>query len=866
MKKDNVIPIERDFTLTDILIVIFKHKYKVIAFFFSLAITVSFYTFLMTPIYEAKTKLIVKPGREFIYKSEVGNDVLPVTNNNFEEMLNTEIEIITSRDLAEKVVTALGIETIYPDSINNSLTNAYPLEAASLKFKKNLSAKSIRGTSIINVSFQHHDPQISAISVNLLVELFKEKHLQTFSNPKSTSFLEEKLETYRKKLEESEGRLEDFKQKYKISSFEKQRNLLLNQQIEFDTSLKIAGNRIGELQQKINSMNIKTQINPENIPLYTESERSDIIDNARNRLFGLQQREKVLKSQYKNNSRMVTDIRKEIQFVVNYLNEQRVLKAMALLQSQESIHTAIKGQLKELDKKIQAFDLREDGLRNLQRERTIIEDNFKIYLKKLEEARISDELDNQKIASISVIEEAIVPKHPIKPRKKLNIALGIVFGAITAFGLAFLFEYMDNTVRSPDDVRKQLGMAVLGMIPYDKSLKRSKSLTLPQDETHSEKKKYVQDYYECDFSANLVPNFSLMHSGINGHVLLVGSATSGEGKSTVLSRSAINLAKGGSRVVMVDADVQRPSLHDIFGLNGKGEYGLINAMSSVVSKRMRNGTLDKWSVDDLFFIISLKKQSGNLTISNDTHTMTAVFDKGSFVYFQDHDVPFANRLGTMLLNGGSITEDQLRDALDRNKRTGQPIGYILINAGYLNQDQLQGPLKLQMEEQLQKLFSWKQGTFTFKSCCVESYNDKKIHFDENYLPIISRLGQIGGSRLLKKEVLSYLKTTDVPNLSLLPAGCGEIKYKGLRYFTLLAKFLDILKQHYNVVLVDTSPLLETMNSVKPLLSMAEGVVFVIKPGLVSIKSINEAVSCIKESQTKIIGTVMNQVKRGQGLY
>ena len=135
-------------------------------------------------------------------------------------MLNSEIEIITSRDLAEKSVTTLGLETIYPDSINTNPADVNPLESAALRFKSDLSAEIVKDSSIIIVSFRHHDPQIAARSVNLLVELFKEKHLQTFSNPKSTPFLEEKLENYRKKLKESEGRLETFKQKYKISSLE----------------------------------------------------------------------------------------------------------------------------------------------------------------------------------------------------------------------------------------------------------------------------------------------------------------------------------------------------------------------------------------------------------------------------------------------------------------------------------------------------------------------------------------------------------------------------------------------------------------------------------------------------------------------
>ena len=105
-----------------------------------------------------------------------------------------------------------------------------------------------------------------------------------------------------------------------------------------------------------------------------------------------------------------------------------------------------------------------------------------------------------------------------------------------------------------------------------------------------------------------------------------------------------------------------------------------------------------------------------------------------------------------------------------------------------------------------------------------------------------------------------------PNLSLLPSGTGSEKFGSLLYFTLLSKFLGILKQHFNVILVDAPPILDTKNSFKQLFSMVDGVIFVIKSGQVSIKDANEAVNCIKESQTKIVGAVLNQVKNVQKYY
>jgi Mrp family chromosome partitioning ATPase len=442
--------------------------------------------------------------------------------------------------------------------------------------------------------------------------------------------------------------------------------------------------------------------------------------------------------------------------------------------------------------------------------------------------------------------------------------MGLAFGT----GFTLFLEYMDKTIKTPENVMKGLGMSVIGLLPYDKSLSKNKPLPLllPPNESPNKQEKLLSGYSN-GIASSFIAGLPMTQSKFFGQILLVESSTAGEGKTTVLAKSATSLAKGGYRVVMVDADLQRPSLHNICGLNNNGKNGLINAMTRILSKKISKGTLDECSVDDLFFLITLRKQSGKLIITNDTqNTMTAAFKNGRLFYLQNQDVPVDNRLGTMLLRGGFITEVQLKDALERNKRTGQPLGYILINAGYINQDRLQGPLKLQMEEHLQKLFSWKQGTFVFESGNVHTYVDEKLYFKEDYTPTINRLGHLAGSCLLERTVLSNVKSLNGSNLALLPAGTEHTKLEEPLNFTLFARILDILKQHFDVVLVDAPPLLEAISDTRPLLSLVDGVVFVIKSGHVSVKLAHEATTYLKESKAKIIGAILNQVKTGNRYY
>ncbi len=495
------------------------------------------------------------------------------------------------------------------------------------------------------------------------------------------------------------------------------------------------------------------------------------------------------------------------------------------------------------------------------------ESDQEIYDILLKQAKEIDLTGNMEKHNIRIVDEARIPRYPVKPNVFRNFLLSVVMGLAFGIGFAFFLEYMDKTIKTPEDIMQGLGMTVIGLLPYDKSLKGNKPLALSLNESPDKKKKLLKGYPQYNISSSYIAGLPMIRSEMFGQTLLFESSTAGEGKTTVLAKSAITLARGGLRVVMVDADLQKPSLHHKFGLNNGAKSGLLNAMTRILSKKIRKGTLEEYSIDDLFFLIALKKQSGRLIITNDTQTITVAFENGRLFHMQQSkDVPFDNRLGTMLLRGGFITESQLKDALERNKRTGQPLGYILINAGYINQDRLQGPLKLQMEEHLQKLFSWKQGTFVFESGKVETYIDHKIYFQEDYTSTINRLGRIAGSRFLESEILSQVKSLNGSNLSLLPAGIGHTRPEGPLNYALFARFLDILKQHFDVVLIDAPPLLETMGEIRPLLPLVDGVVFVIKSGHVSVKLVNEATTYLKEAKTKIIGTILNQVKIDNSYY
>lgn len=470
----------------EILTIIFKHKSKVICTFVSIVLTVAVGTFLVDPVYEAKSTLLVKMGREYVNRPEVGDNA-PVITMNQEGIINSEIQIMTNKDLFAKVIKKMGIATIYPRLASNPPAKVNALDVSVQRFEKAVAVEGLKKSNVITVSFQHKDPQVAANAVNLLVDYFREKHLQVFSEPQS-SFLEQQREAYSQRLKDAENSLEDFKQKNKVFSLEEQRTLLLRQRMELDTAAKNADSSISELQKKTATLRDQLKNISTSEANYSQSEREKIIVEAKARLLTLQLNEQQLLKKYTENNRLVVNARKEIGLVQDFLREQEdevsrksrtgtpvyqdlrkeLLKAESELSAQRAKSASVKGQLGSIEREIQSLDLTEQRLSSLNREKSLNEKSYQAYAGRAEDARMLDEMNRLKLANISVIQPAVVPVEPVKPKKWLLLLTGFLAGGVFGVGSAFLAEQRSRNFSTPERVEKLLGVPVLISIPYDK--------------------------------------------------------------------------------------------------------------------------------------------------------------------------------------------------------------------------------------------------------------------------------------------------------------------------------------------------------------------------------------------------------------
>jgi uncharacterized protein involved in exopolysaccharide biosynthesis len=211
-----------------------------------------------------------------------------------------------------------------------------------------------------------------------------------------------------------------------------------------------------------------------------------LINTLEARLVELQLEEKELLAKYTEQSRLVKNVREEIQIVsrkladnekkqysetrsgVNPVHQQlqrELLRSKADYRALMAKSDTQRTQLADYKKELDQLNRVETEYKRLQQEVDVDRQNYQLYLTKFEESRISDAMDSEKIASVSLIESAQVPLKPIKPRIMLNLVLGLFLGALGSLGLAFFLEYLDDSLGEIDGVEEQLQLPVLGVLP-----------------------------------------------------------------------------------------------------------------------------------------------------------------------------------------------------------------------------------------------------------------------------------------------------------------------------------------------------------------------------------------------------------------
>ena len=850
---------------SDYLSVLKKRKWIIIFSFMIIVGLVALYSFLVTPLYQATAQILIEvPSSPMTGVGEVDIKGKQAREDYFQLVY----QLLISREVAETVAVRANERFGVSEQIlqeyaawsanpTTPLPDNFPFIYTAEQLLAGLRISPVTGFGLINISVYDPSPETASWLANLHAEVFiKERHKKNKEQIKEKfEWLTQQIKIQKEKVKNSYQELYNYQKKYGLISVGKNNDIVEQKLTALNSALinakaeREAKETVYEELQKLSDQGRSLF----SVPVISQDK---IIMDLRNQQIRLQEQKAEMTAEYgEKHSKMI-----ELQKKLNHLSRQfaNELKRIVLLSKEEAdravfLESIARNALEE-QKKV-AVDLQEKVIRYdmLQREADSNQAIYDTLLAEGKKVNLSSMFDGDKI---HLTERARVPRGPAKPKTILNILLAIILSLFIGSGLAFFVEYMDRIVRTSEDVVQHLGLPVFGVLPYEKN-HCQKNILASADLIGGVNPKNSYSYPYLQVLDWLPAELQLGQPGGSGSVLLVGSAVTGEGKTTVLGKIAVRLGKAGFQVLAADCDFQRPALHKLFADNNP--IGFTNALQDISAVEINSGYLNKCSVSDLYSLIKLRKMSGKLTITNEEQLTISLFQNGRLLNIESDGNIRQNRLGTMLLNGGFLSEKQLNEAIERNKRTGQPFGYILINSGYITQENLQGHLKLQTEENLQKLFSWKNGTYNFESKVVKMYENEKIYFEENYDPIIQRQSQMTGSLLFEKNINSLIRETEYKNVHFIAAGNTRSEQGDPINFRLLSKFINIFRNSYDLILLDGPPAIEATDSTA-FAQMSDGVVFVVKSGHLSYTVLHQALDRLSAADTAILGAVLNQVK------
>ena len=584
--------------LTDYLKVLHKRRWTASTAFLLVLASVTVYTFTATPIYEARTRLLIDAENPNVvtFKEVIDEDQAKA------DYYQTQYNILQSRALARKTIENLGLwehpllNRTAGDgngfSVRRVIGGAFgfvtgmlssaPAAAADTSGGEETEAQSrtidallddlaispIRNSRLVDVKFRSPDAALSTRIVNALAKNYIDQNLEyKFSASKEANdWLDGQLAEQRKEVETAEAKLQAYRERNDAISLEDRQNIVVQKLTDLNAAVTRA--KTERIQKEAMYKQLRAiETNPAALDTFPAILANSFIQQQKGELAQLQQQYAQLSEKFGEKHPEIVKTRSAIQNAQLKLQVeiskvvQSVRTEYQAALAQETSMSAALGQQKS-----EALSMNRKGIEYsvLERDMQSSKQLYENLMQRAKETSVSSEL---KSSNIRVIDKAERPRDAVFPRKGLNMLLGLVSGAVLAIGLTFFFEYLDSRLKTPEEVKAHLGLPALGMVPA----------LAPQSWKGREPLIHIgvpPGFAEAFRTIRTNVLFSSAEEG--ARALVITSTGPGEGKTTVASNLAIGFAQAGQRVLLIDADMRRPRVHEVFGR--RQEPGLSNVM------------------------------------------------------------------------------------------------------------------------------------------------------------------------------------------------------------------------------------------------------------------------------------------------
>jgi tyrosine-protein kinase Etk/Wzc len=598
----------QDITLLDYVRIVWSRRWMVGLITSSVVAFTIFFTLRMKPVYESQTSLLIESndaGALSIF------DPTGLMKQKF--LINNECELLRSRSLAQRVLDRARREGWTP---SKTTTEDVDWVAA---LRSRLTVSSLKDADVITIKMTAGDPEEAAYFANLFADEYRNQNISQNRGELSgvRQFLEEQLQKVEERLTQSEEELRRFKSESGLVSLSDEVESMVRQLAEFESAENSALVDKRALESRLAYVTSQLEDSRRGLVEDLDDSTNPLVVQLRDQLVALQtERTSLLVRGAKPSTPQIVELESKIEEARSNLaaetqklvdrglvpgdplvyNNELVEKILGLrteLEAASARASDLHAVVQEFNSKLQTLPDKELELARRTREYTVDENTYLMMKQKYEEVRISEAGE---IGNVRIIDTAIRVLDPVRPNKRLNALLGLLVGLGLGLALSFFLEYLDTSLRSIEEVEKKLNTVVLGAVsrwdrPDRGEVGADESSRLI---TMNAPRSAVAEAYRT-----VRTNIGFAAVGAPLRTIVVTSSGPKEGKSTTASNLAVTMAQSGKRVLLLDADLRRPVLHKIFGIDR--DCGLTDHLVGTVEL---SEIIHETAVDGLFVVSS----------------------------------------------------------------------------------------------------------------------------------------------------------------------------------------------------------------------------------------------------------------------
>ena len=612
--------------LNEVLFAIFKHKWKIVAGSIVAIIAAIVVQVFWPTLYQSEAKLLV---RYVVDRTPVD----PVENQSgqtsgfgrtSEKIINSEVEILTSWDLAKQVAETIGPKRLLPD-----LGDAATVPAAAGTIIGGLDVGNIIGSDVISVAYKNKDPELAVLVLDELVSSYSKKHLEVHRSAAAFDFVGQQADQARMRVNATEAALKDLKAKVGITSTADNTATLNADLIKIEDQYAGAQSELVEQQARVkqiedsyafggspSSKQNKPHV-PRALPVATpqpatpedvlnyQALAAHLLDLRKARLELMAKYQpgseavRINQADINNTEQQKQEMEKKFPDLIGQAPNGTGQPSQLDLQSERARLAGIQARTEALkarmEEKIKQLSDVGSQIADLERKRDIEETNYKNFQSALEKARVDEALDPNRMPNISAVQKPSPPKPVVGKRNKVLIMIG-GGGIALSIGLAVLFELVLNrTVKRPLELERQLKAPLMLSIPYSRPMKRlqgprrksngNTELMIPGNGDGAiaswEVDHFIRPYCEA-IRDRLNLYFEINRMTHKPKLVGVTGFEDGAGSSTLAAGLAASLSEmGDGKVLLVDVNLGVGRVHPFF--EGKPAYPLSRALQPAES-------------------------------------------------------------------------------------------------------------------------------------------------------------------------------------------------------------------------------------------------------------------------------------------